>query len=574
MSNLSRVCLFILAFIPALVSSWGSVEAQNALYLSTNLERSEASYIIHFLPTYSGRVDKFRLRFPAGILNGNIRMGDFSMAGRALTNVTATIDPGDSNVLWIDRSTSFSVRPGTSLLMELMGLQNPLAGNYQVEVTLHNHHGVVLETMTPLGLSIASLVSDDRVPGDITTVNAGIGLTGGTASGAATLAISSSYQLPQTCSHGQVAKSNGASGWSCGSDSDSGGDITAVIAGTGLTGGATTGDATLNVNTVVIQSRVTGKCASGSTIRQINADGTVDCETDHDSGGTVTGVTASWPLTSSGGATPNITLPTVTTDKAPPYRTAIGANALAANTIGSENTAAGVTALGSNTAGNGNTAVGWAALLANTTGSNNTAVGGNATVSAGDLTNATAIGYGAVADASNKMRLGNSSITVIEGQVAFTANSDRNKKENFRPVDGEEVLRKIRELSIPSWNLIGHDPEKFRHYGPMAQDFFAAFGKDGVGQIGTETTINSGDVAGILMIAVQALEKRTKELNQQEARISALEEETRSNKAQLEKLKRDLKHGEHDHFNGRRVSKHSDQNSNESDKKPKVPVAD
>jgi hypothetical protein len=43
----------------------------------------------------------------------------------------------------------------------------------------------------------------------------------------------------------------------------------------------------------------------------------------------------------------------------------------------------------------------------------------------------------------------------------------------------------------------------------MAQDFFAAFGQDGVGQIGTETTINSGDLAGILMIAVQALEKRT-----------------------------------------------------------------
>ena len=51
----------------------------------------------------------------------------------------------------------------------------------------------------------------------------------------------------------------------------------------------------------------------------------------------------------------------------------------------------------------------------------------------------------------------------------------------------------------------------------MAQDFFAAFGQDGVGQIGTETTINSGDLAGILMIAVQALEKRTAELKQKEA---------------------------------------------------------
>ena len=105
---------------------------------------------------------------------------------------------------------------------------------------------------------------------------------------------------------------------------------------------------------------------------------------------------------------------------------------------------------------------------------------------------------------------------VIEGQVAFTASSDKTKKENFKPVDGEEVLRKIRGFELTSWNFIGHDPKEFRHYGPMAQDFFAAFGHDSVGQIGTETTINSGDIAGILMIAVQALEKRTAELKRDE----------------------------------------------------------
>jgi hypothetical protein len=111
---------------------------------------------------------------------------------------------------------------------------------------------------------------------------------------------------------------------------------------------------------------------------------------------------------------------------------------------------------------------------------------------------------------------------VIEGQVAYTFTSDKTKKENFRPVDGEEVLRKIHRFELTSWNFIEHDPKEFRHYGPMAQDFFAAFGQDGVGQIGTETTINSGDIAGILMIAVQALEKRTAELKQKEAQIAEL----------------------------------------------------
>ena len=96
------------------------------------------------------------------------------------------------------------------------------------------------------------------------------------------------------------------------------------------------------------------------------------------------------------------------------------------------------------------------------------------------------------------------------------------KKGVARAVDGEAVLGKIRGFELSSWNFIGHDPKEFRHYGPMAQDFFAAFGHDGIGQIGSETTINSGDLAGILMIAVQALEKRTAELKQKEAQIAVL----------------------------------------------------
>ena len=137
--------------------------------------------------------------------------------------------------------------------------------------------------------------------------------------------------------------------------------------------------------------------------------------------------------------------------------------------------------------------------------------------------NATAIGARATVNASNKVRLGNAAVTVIEAQVAFTAVSDKTKKENFQPLDGEEVLEKIRGFELLSWNFIGHDPKEFRHYGPMAQDFFAAFGHDGIGQIGSETTINSGEMAGILMIAVQALEKRTAELKQKEAQIAVLE---------------------------------------------------
>lgn len=222
------------------------------------------------------------------------------------------------------------------------------------------------------------------------------------------------------------------------------------------------------------------------------------------------------------------------------HNSAFGHLALSQNSTGTDNTAVGVSALGANNAGGSNTAVGASALPINRTGTQNTAVGsqalyqtrnsyntacGSASLASNrsgtmntalgawadvtdtNFTNATAIGYEAQVNASNKIRLGNSSVTVIEGQVAYTFTSDRNSKENFLPVDGNAVLSNIRQMNLTSWNYRGNDPIRFRHYGPTAQDFFAAFGHDEIGQCGDSVTINSGDQAGILFIAVQALIK-------------------------------------------------------------------
>jgi hypothetical protein len=201
--------------------------------------------------------------------------------------------------------------------------------------------------------------------------------------------------------------------------------------------------------------------------------------------------------------------------------TASGASALRSNTLGSNNAATGVNALFNNTSGSGNVAVGTSALFDNVTGSFNTAIGQDADVAAGALTNATAIGHQAVVDASNKIRLGNARVTTIEGNVAYTFTSDRNKKEHFHPVNGADVVRKMLDLNVSSWNYIGQDAAQFRHYGPVAQEFFEAFGNDGIGVVGTPTTINSGDMAGILMIAVQELAKQNAEMK---ARLAALEQ--------------------------------------------------
>ena len=66
----------------------------------------------------------------------------------------------------------------------------------------------------------------------------------------------------------------------------------------------------------------------------------------------------------------------------------------------------------------------------------------------------------------------------------------------------------------------------------MAQDFYAAFGKDSLGYIGCDTLINQQDFLGVNLIAIQALEKRTQKIEQ-------LETENREQQIILLQLKKE-----------------------------------
>lgn len=101
------------------------------------------------------------------------------------------------------------------------------------------------------------------------------------------------------------------------------------------------------------------------------------------------------------------------------------------------------------------------------------------------------------------------------GGNAWITSSDSTRKTNFVAADGEQFLQKLRGLRLGSWNYKNQEAGTMRHYGPMAQDFFSAYGKDALGTIGNDTTLNAADVDGVAFVLLQALEKRTTELTKE-----------------------------------------------------------
>jgi hypothetical protein len=128
-------------------------------------------------------------------------------------------------------------------------------------------------------------------------------------------------------------------------------------------------------------------------------------------------------------------------------------------------------------------------------------------------------------------RNGTQGVYMNGGTSGWTNISDRNLKENFRPIDGEGLLAKIRMLPITEWNYRGADPS-IRYVGPVAQDFHEAFHLGGADSLG----INSICMDGVSMAAVQALEKRTAELREKAAELEVVKAELADVKARLRRL--------------------------------------
>lgn len=247
--------------------------------------------------------------------------------------------------------------------------------------------------------------------------------------------------------------------------------------------------------------------------------------------------------------------------------TANGSSSLGANTTGIHNTADGQYSLTSNTTGSHNTAYGYSSLYDNKTGSYNTAIGffantnGNST-----LSNTTAIGSSAIVDASNKVRIGNTSVTSIGGQVSWTTFSDgRYKKEVKENVPGLSFINSLRPVtytvnvnglneyynkgkkSLPENETIEKvDAEiqkgiieagKMVHSGFIAQEVEAAATKlnftfSGVDKPQTKDGLYGLRYDNFVMPLVKAVQELSAENNDLKARLEKLEQMLSLNTAQ------------------------------------------
>jgi len=102
------------------------------------------------------------------------------------------------------------------------------------------------------------------------------------------------------------------------------------------------------------------------------------------------------------------------------------------------------------------------------------------------------------------------------GAGTWTCSSSRDIKRNFETVDIGEVLARVVALPMTTWQY--KTEAGVRHLGPMAQDFYSAFGLGPDNQ-----SIAMADASGVALAAIQGLNAKLEEqAAEREAKIAAL----------------------------------------------------
>lgn len=160
------------------------------------------------------------------IINGQVKNADLST--NAVTG--AKVAPDSLGGAQIDEASLAQV-PTAATALDAGQLGGKAPSAYQQRVTGTCSGAQAVKSVGEDGTVTCGSAGGS---GTVTQVNTGTGLSGGPVTSTGTIDLAASFRLPQSCTNGQVAKSNGSGSWTCGADNAGG-------APSGAAGGDLTG---------------------------------------------------------------------------------------------------------------------------------------------------------------------------------------------------------------------------------------------------------------------------------------------------------------------------------------------
>jgi trimeric autotransporter adhesin len=225
------------------------------------------------------------------------------------------------------------------------------------------------------------------------------------------------------------------------------------------------------------------------------------------------------------------------------YNVLMGHYTLSSSTGASNNTVIGYNAAlaYTGTGNTGNTFIGYESALSQTGGTGNTYIGAGVDIAGNTApSNSSAVGQGVMITASNQVRIGNTAVTSIGGQVGWTTFSDARIKKNIqedvpglafiqklRPVTYNYDIQTLQKIQGAKQSNENKAFESIRFTGLLAQEVAAAAESMGYNFSGVDKPVNDQTAYGLryaelVVPLIKAIQEMKLLIDKQQQEIEAL----------------------------------------------------